>query len=473
MEAILFKDTFRVLRFTHFELLFLKSSFYFYFTKKTNSNLVMKNLSIYLLCALLHFSAMAQIPVDIGNDTTICMGECLVLDPGNIADSYQWSTGDTTQAITICTNVDTTILLSVFDLSGSTGIDSIHINTLLACDLVWPGDADANGIVNVYDILPIGQGYGFTGLVRPGATPNWVGQASSDWAGTAVLNFKHADCNGNGVIEYADFAAVQQNYGLTHPKRQMEQQQNNLPVLYIDVPEDTLYAGDTLRFNIGIDGDSSQNVELYGIAFDMFYDVTLVDTSILPTYDYADCFLGTLGQDIYTLEHNDIIASYLALGITRLDQINIVGQGGLVDVNFILIDDIAGKVDSNVIYIGNNILWVTGKLADGTNVPLDVRGDTVVLLQARRPNGIAGNELEADIDIFPNPSNGALNISISGVIGSTEIRAYNIIGELIGTAVIQADGKLQMNTSNWPNGNYMLQFVNGDATKVKRVIVAH
>ena len=39
--------------------------------------------------------------VDLGNDTTICEGQSVVLDAGNIGSDFIWSTGDTTQSITV------------------------------------------------------------------------------------------------------------------------------------------------------------------------------------------------------------------------------------------------------------------------------------------------------------------------------------------------------------------------------------
>ncbi len=38
--------------------------------------------------------------VDLGNDTSLCIGDSIILDAGN-ASSYQWSTGDTTRKITV------------------------------------------------------------------------------------------------------------------------------------------------------------------------------------------------------------------------------------------------------------------------------------------------------------------------------------------------------------------------------------
>jgi len=79
---------------------------------------------------------------------------------------------------------------------------------------VWPGDADANGIVNNTDVLYIGLAEGKSGLNRENATSNWTQQMAIDWEGSVLdINNKHQDSNGDGTIDYKDLQAVEFNYG--------------------------------------------------------------------------------------------------------------------------------------------------------------------------------------------------------------------------------------------------------------------
>jgi PKD repeat protein len=75
------------------------------------------------------------IPVNLGNDTTICFGTPLMLDAGNPTDRFLWSTGDTTRTITVknagiysvqvssngCIGWDTLVLNTVFPLAPAFG----------------------------------------------------------------------------------------------------------------------------------------------------------------------------------------------------------------------------------------------------------------------------------------------------------------------------------------------------------------
>lgn len=432
----------------------------------------MKHLTSFVLL-LVCFTTVAQIPVDIGADTTVCSGECVTLDPGNIATGYLWSTGDTTQSITYCASTNSeTIVLTVFDMVGGTGIDSVNIFAVSSCDSVWPGDANSNGVADVYDVLTIGQYFGFTGPARTNATTNWIGQPAADWAGSAVLNYKHADCNGNGVVEYADFDVIDQNYGLTHNKTYVPfKGKAGAAMLSINIDQDTLFTGDTITFKLDLIDSLGTSLDIYGIAFDMFYDVTLVDTNFAPVFNYNDCFLGTVGQDLYALDHDTKDLSFLSSGITRLDQRDIFGRGDLVDISFILIDDIAGKTGGTVVQLESFFLWVTAVLHDGTSVPIDVSSDSVIIID--RNTSISERYADIDTKVYPNPTNEKLNVQVGNATGGTNIMVYNIMGELMDEQTLNGSGTVQIETTNWPNGNYLLQLKNGNAITTKRVIVAH
>lgn len=71
--------------------------------------------------------------VDLGNDTTICPGQVVVLDAGgNTGDSYSWSTGANTQTISVNTANDYFVTLTDGN-TGCNGKDSITV-TLDVCD---------------------------------------------------------------------------------------------------------------------------------------------------------------------------------------------------------------------------------------------------------------------------------------------------------------------------------------------------
>ncbi|MCC6289495.1 MAG: PKD domain-containing protein, partial [Chitinophagaceae bacterium] len=78
-----------------------------------------------------------SVNVNLGNDTTICIGSGLVINAGNPGATYLWSTGETTQSITVGPVVNTTYSVIVTNSSGCSATDSktINIGSTVAVDL--------------------------------------------------------------------------------------------------------------------------------------------------------------------------------------------------------------------------------------------------------------------------------------------------------------------------------------------------
>lgn len=70
--------------------------------------------------------------VNLGNDTTICVGSGLTLDAGNAGSTYLWSTGATTQSIIVGPMSATTYSVTVTNAGGCSASDSKTVNIGLA-----------------------------------------------------------------------------------------------------------------------------------------------------------------------------------------------------------------------------------------------------------------------------------------------------------------------------------------------------
>lgn len=137
---------------------------------------------------------------DIGSDTVVCTGTQLLLDAGNPGSTYLWSTGATTQTIT----VSTTGLYWVDVTSGScTFRDSIDIQVLT----VQPPS-----LGNDTAVCPGGQ-LTFT-VNQPGATITWqdgsVGSTfNADSAGTYWVIVSVGNCQESDTVQVTYLATVE------------------------------------------------------------------------------------------------------------------------------------------------------------------------------------------------------------------------------------------------------------------------
>lgn len=93
--------------------------------------------------------------VDLGNDTTLCIGDSLVLDAQNAGDSYLWSDGSTNQTLTVSTSGTVTVTVTNPDQCARTDQINIAIENLknagndsLATWCVTAGNVDLNSLLS-------------------------------------------------------------------------------------------------------------------------------------------------------------------------------------------------------------------------------------------------------------------------------------------------------------------------------------
>ena len=114
-----------------------------------------------------------------------------------------------------------TYTVTVTDLCRNEYIKSIEVIEANGC--VWPGDASYNGIVDIYDHIPMNADHvlGMAGPIRQNATTDWIGQPyhegeSWDRDSFFEVNDIHSDANGDGKLNDDDHDVITLNYGKTH-----------------------------------------------------------------------------------------------------------------------------------------------------------------------------------------------------------------------------------------------------------------
>ena len=79
--------------------------------------------------------------------------------------------------------------------------------------VVWPGDANNDGIVDERDILPLGRHWHRTGPARNTSGCSWNPELVNCWS---PLRATYADANGNGQVEVQDVLCIGLNWHRTH-----------------------------------------------------------------------------------------------------------------------------------------------------------------------------------------------------------------------------------------------------------------
>lgn len=207
--------------------------------------------------------------------------------------------------------------------------------SIYSSDCVWAGDFNFDGIVNHYDLLPLGLNFGKIGTPRSNASLNWVGQPSAEWSliqEDTGVNGKHIDGNGDGLLDLRDVDAIETNYGKTHDNSPnspsnsgpitVTPQLKNIPTVF---DENTI-----VKVALNLNNTIDENVTAYSIAMD-------VNILIPPNFgtlkslqlDASNSWLGQEGVDLVSmgrLKGNN----KFELAMTRLDQQNRVGSDDLI-----------------------------------------------------------------------------------------------------------------------------------------------
>lgn len=319
-------------------------------------------------------------------------------------------------------------------------------------DSVWPGDANADYTVNMYDPLAIAVAYGQGGSVRPGASASWVAQYCPNWANFFAYgpNMKHADCNGDGNVNGADLAAVTTNYGQVHFRQSTGSQQRatNVPDLYFDLSAVSLFPGIMVSVPIKLGSGAVMANNIYGLAAGITISGVTLNTA--PVITYNNSWLGTPSNTLSftkTVSNNQTDWAY-----ARTDHQNISGQGTIAYLNF--------TVPANAT-VGQQLIFnfQNSKLIDNAGndiLAYNALSDTAVI-PPLSVNAIHGNIQAATVVPNPVKNESILQLSVAHPQELT-IKIVNTLGQIMWqqNAAVAGTQNIMLPTGTLAAGLYLI-----------------
>ncbi len=339
---------------------------------------------------------------------------------------------------------------------------------------VWPGDANNDGLVNNHDFLSIGVGYDYTGDTRWQASLDWEEQAIPDWDGNFEDgdNHKHADCNGDGVINHDDMLAIVSNYSFVHGKTGDEESDEPETVIYFETINETINANDTVFMRIMLGSEEYPAEDIYGISFSVNYDSTMVVENSFEV-DWEGSWLTEGTTDIsYFNNFIDDQQLDFAHGRTDHEEVSGIGQVGTLSFTITSVDNLIGKTEEGIASLVmdfNSILAI-----DHLENEIIVYGeaDTTEIVGIEDFVYLDNNE---KIEFYPVPSQDVLFIE-STDINLKEIDDLfitNIAGQQIPVNIVtQYSHRIQLNMSAFNAGVYFLHLQTDSGILTKRILIS-
>jgi hypothetical protein len=407
---------------------------------------------------------------------TLCQGDFVRLhESGGIA--YYWQPLKGLSSITAASPlasppVTTTYTVLVTD-SASKCYRLDTFTVAVDSDCVWPGDPNKDKICNYLDVLNIGLAYGATGPKRRSGNTAWKNYPDTSWNKILPngINYKHIDCNGDGVIDFRDTVIINRNYGLSHNKWTPGTGNPNDPPLYFKFSSDTFYSGDTASAYLYAGSALKPLKDGYGIAVQENYygNPSVSHTSVLSAF----CDYFCTGNELNYV-HPVILFDQYDATFTETNHKGSSGSSGKIAVLTFRLKDSLSYLYPKA---GEKVYahLISGMAIDSTGKELPVFGldDSAVVMKARPKKIVPGIEKDLqwayDVKIYPNPAKDALTVETGAVVLS-KLVLYNALGK----SVLSYLPKMQINNFDLTGiapGLYCLELESAQGRYTQKIII--
>lgn len=317
---------------------------------------------------------------------------------------------------------------------------------------VWPGDTDEDGTASIRDVLHIGVAYGERGPAREGNLQLWSGQPALPWDASfnSGVNYKHADCDGNGLVDDNDTGAIISNFGETHYTTSVpvvNNTNNGIPLI-VEYPEEAS-VGDTIEINIRLGDPTHLATNVYGIALTITVDSTLFDRSS-ATASLSGTWMGTPGTDLMDLTFTNDAFHW---GIVRNDHKDTTGYGRIGGVTMIMIDDLTRQIEDVLSVSAISLIDATGK-----NHDIDLQIVPTITCA------------EGNLTICPTPANERIHIMLEGLEDVEEVAIFNQNG-LMNYRQDSPNGTVTVETATYSPGVYFLRVRVKNGLLTRKIII--
>ncbi|MDY7394014.1 T9SS type A sorting domain-containing protein [Aureibaculum sp. 2210JD6-5] len=369
-----------------------------------------------------------QIFVDAGEDKLICTGELVTLTAKGNGD-FLWNTGETTASITVSPDSPTTYLVTS-TIGGCSVFDEVVVLVESSPEVSL---GDDKTICSGESVTLIAEGIG-NYLWNTGEVTSSITVSPTKTTTYSIIASSH--CNSDAVDEITVFVndAVKANAG------------NDVSIEPGETVTLTATGGNSFLWNTGETTASitvqPENTTTYTVEVENGTSCSSTD-DVKVTVENIPLIINN-GEDIT---------------ICKGDELILQARGS------------------------SNYLWSTSNMESTITVNPE---ETTIYTVSAQKNGIletvdvlvivedCSNKRAVEYNVYPNPTDGLININIPSLRSSVKIVVTALNGKVIYQKEVKADNNgvfTQLNLSHMANGVYLIKMYNDNFNETKKVIV--
>ena len=368
---------------------------------------------------------------------------------------------------------DTSVTVDIDEQLRDTSNPDIGADEIdLKLDVVWPGDANGDSKTDNIDLLSIGLYNGSTGPARTSKGINWAPYESSDWGQTQFnhVDYKHADCNGDGLIDDNDTLAIFQNFEMRHNTnhKPLNPKINSGYAIYFIFPntQKTFNKGDVVSAEIWLGKQNNEVQNCYGIAFNIGTYANCITPGSMKL-NVQNNWIGT-NQNSYRLAKTNENYGVAYGAIVRKDHSVLNGFGKIAEFSFIYNGNSPSSIPirfENIIAIDN-----TGKEMEITPINEQVIVTSITSEKRSSDNlHCSPNPFSANTSIqYELANESAVKLELIDALGKN-IKTLVNTTQSPGLYVVNLDAK----ENKLENGVYFIRLLKNETVNIIKVVITN